>query len=86
MLTIYTKANCTYCDMAKKLLQSKNINYREVRVDLDDESRQFLVAAGHRSVPQLYLNDELFVEDGYQGLVSMSNEELLSKLGINNVN
>lgn len=86
MLTIYTKANCTYCDMAKKLLQNKNINYREVRVDLDDESRQFLVAAGHRSVPQLYLNDELFVEDGYQGLVSMSNEELLSKLGINNVN
>ncbi len=86
MITVYTKLSCPYCDMAKKLLQGKNINYKEVRVDLDNEAREFLLSQGHRSVPQLYLNDDLFVEGGYQGLAALSEQELMSKLGIQNVN
>ena len=29
MLTVYSKANCTFCDQAKNLLQSKGIAFEE---------------------------------------------------------
>jgi hypothetical protein len=44
-----------------------------------------VVAQGHRTAPQIYLGDELFVEGGYQGLVKLSDEELFNKLGDSNV-
>jgi glutaredoxin len=34
MFTVYTKPNCTYCEQAKKLLESKNIPYETINVDV----------------------------------------------------
>ncbi len=56
MLKIYSKAQCTYCDQAKALLKSKNIEFDEVRIDLDPSAREFLISAGHKAVPQIYEN------------------------------
>jgi glutaredoxin 3 len=71
MLKVYSKSNCPFCDRAKHLLTQKGIVYEEVRVDLDPGAREFIMQAGHRTVPQIYLGDQVFVEGGYQGLASL---------------
>jgi glutaredoxin 3 len=32
---IYTRSGCSYCNMAKELLQSKSIGYVEQKLDID---------------------------------------------------
>lgn len=71
MLTVYSKSNCPFCDKAKYLLTQKGVEFNEVRVDLDQEARKFIMEAGHRTVPQIYQDGKLFVEGGYQGLVKL---------------
>lgn len=53
---------------AKALLNNRDIEYKEVNIDKDSEARDWLIAAGHRTMPQIYENNELFVEGGFQGL------------------
>ena len=81
MLTVYSKNNCPFCDKAKHLLKTKNIAYKEVKIDEDPVARDFLIGEGHRSAPQIYQGGKLFVEGGYQGLARLSDEELFNKLG-----
>lgn len=79
MLTIYSKENCPFCTRAKALLNEKGVEYTEMRVDLLPEARQFVLDAGHRSVPQIYKDGKLFVENGYAGLAKL-NESDFQKL------
>lgn len=81
MLTVYSKNNCPFCDQAKHLLKTKNIAFEEVKIDENLDARNFLVGAGHRTAPQIYKGDQLFVEGGYQGLAKLSDEELQERLG-----
>ena len=80
MLIVYSKSNCPFCDQAKNLLKLKNIEFKEVRVDLQPEAREFIMNEGHRTVPQIYKNNQLFVEGGFQGLSKLTDEELKEKL------
>lgn len=82
MLTVYSKNNCPFCVQAKNLLTLKNIPFEEVRVDEDATAREFIVAAGHRTVPQIYKDGALFVEGGYQGLAKLSEAELKERAGV----
>jgi glutaredoxin len=85
MLTVYSKENCPFCDRAKNLLKLKSIPFTEVRVDQDPAARQFIVERGHRTVPQIYLNGELFVENGYNGLSQITDvafQELKEQLNV----
>ena len=59
MMTMYSKTVCPYCDQAKALLNSKNIEYKVVNIEEDSEGRNFLVSQGLRSVPQIYEEDVL---------------------------
>lgn len=52
-------------------MTQKGVAFNEVRVDLDQEARTFIMEAGHRTVPQIYQDGRLFVEGGYQGLVKL---------------
>jgi glutaredoxin len=52
-----------------------------VKIDEQPEAREWLMAEGHRTVPQLYLDGKLFVEGGFQGLTKLSDEELQQRLG-----
>jgi len=38
------------------------------------------VDQGHRTVPQIYKDGQVFVEGGYKGLSALSDDELQSKL------
>lgn len=71
MLTVYSKSNCPFCDRAKMLLTQKGVAFEEVRVDENPEARDFIVNAGHRTVPQIYKDGKVFVEGGYQGLAKL---------------
>jgi glutaredoxin 3 len=83
MLTVYSKAQCPYCDQAKALLNAKGIQFEEVRVDLNPSAKDFLVEKGHRTVPQIYQNGELFVEGGFQGLSTLTESQIKEKLNVN---
>lgn len=76
MLTIYSKNHCAFCDQAKSLLASKNIAFEEIKIDEDPAAREFIVAEGHRTVPQIYKDGKLFVEGGFTGLRKLSDEQL----------
>ena len=80
MLTIYSKTECPFCIMAKSLLDTYNITYNEVNIEENLEARNKILEAGLRSVPQIYFEDQLFVEGGYQGLKSMGEDGLKQRL------
>lgn len=82
MLTVYSKNHCPFCDQAKALLNKKNIPFNEVKIDENTDARQFIVEAGHRTVPQIYKGDQLFVEGGYTGLAKLSDEDIKQRLEI----
>lgn len=72
-----------HCDKAMDLLSRYNIPFMAVKIDEDPTARDFLVNAGHRAVPQLYMNGVLFVEGGYNGLVKMSQSDIEYKIDQN---
>jgi len=73
MLTVYTKNNCPYCDRAKSLLESKGISYKEIDIQNDPKSKEFLMEQGLRTVPQIFDGSAL-LPGGFQGLTSQSEE------------
>lgn len=81
MLKIYSKTNCPQCEQAKALLTAKGVEFEVVNVEQTPGAREWLLEQGHRSVPQLYLDDKIFVEGGYQGLAKLSDVELHQRLG-----
>lgn len=81
MLTVYTKNHCPYCVRAKQYLDKLGIEYQEQNIELDSEAREFLIIRGHTTVPQIYLNGALFVEGGCDGLLSLTEDDIHSKLG-----
>lgn len=79
MITIYTKDNCQFCDMAKALLESRGVEFNTINVSEKPEAREFLIDNGHRSVPQIY-RGTTHIPGGYQGLAGMSEEEFNTKV------
>lgn len=79
MITVYSRSNCQFCDMAKQLLDSRGVTYEVINIEEQPEAREFLVDAGHRSVPQIYKNTQ-HIPGGYQGLAGMSEEEFNTKI------
>lgn len=61
--------------MVKQLLESNHMEFTEVNIQEDEEAKEFLIAQGHRTVPQLYKDDQLFVEGGYMGFTDYLNEK-----------
>ena len=55
---------------------------QEINIETTPEAREFIMGSGHRTVPQIYHNGELFVEGGWQGLSKLSADEIKSRLNI----
>jgi glutaredoxin 3 len=55
---IYTKVTCPYCIRAKRLLDSKGVEYREIQVDFGGSEKQEMVqrANGRTTVPQVFID------------------------------
>ena len=58
-ILIYSSYNCSYCDRAKKLLEEKSINYREINIQDNPTEREVMLkkANGRRTVPQIFINE-----------------------------
>ena len=82
MLTLYTKNNCGYCLQAKALLKNNDIPYEEVNIETSEEARKFVINEGHRTMPQIYKEDKLFVEGGFTGLKDLGVDAIKTKLGL----
>jgi len=58
-ITIYTTAYCPYCVQAKRLLNSKSINFEEIAVDNDPQKRAEMMQKSRRNtVPQIFNNEQ----------------------------
>jgi len=70
---IYTKNNCIWCDRAKLLLDSKNIEFKEIDLSDDQKREKFYNSIGEnvKTVPQIYIDDLRI--GGYQDLVAWFN-------------
>ncbi len=65
---------CPFCDRAKMLLQKRNIEYTELKVDQDVKLFEEMLAlsSGRRSVPQIFIDDRHI--GGYDDLVDFDME------------
>jgi glutaredoxin len=79
MITVYTKDNCPFCDMAKALLEARGVEYNTINVSEKSEARDYLIENGHRSVPQIF-RGTTHIPGGYQGMAGMSDEEFNIKV------
>ena len=79
-VTIYTTQVCPYCIRAKKLLDKKGVNYKELRVDLNPELVQEAIekSGGCRTVPQIFIED--FHVGGCDELHELERENKLDSL------
>jgi glutaredoxin 3 len=70
---IYTKNNCIWCDRAKLLLDSKDIEFKEIDLSDDQKREKFYNSIGKnvKTVPQIYIDDLRI--GGYQDLVAWLN-------------
>jgi glutaredoxin 3 len=57
---IYTWQTCPFCIRAKRLLQSKGVEFIEYAIDGDNVARQQMAERAHggRSLPQIFINDQ----------------------------
>lgn len=84
-LTVYSKTVCPFCVNAKNFLKAKNIDFEEINIENNTDARQLMLDKGHRSVPQIYYNGELFVEGGFQGLSKMSEADIRERMNLTNL-
>ncbi len=71
---IYSKNRCSYCDAAKSLLKSKNIEFEEKMVDEspNDFNEMKEKAPNMRTLPVILDGDELI--GGYHELINYLDE------------
>jgi glutaredoxin len=70
---------------AKQYLENNNIAFREVNIEEDEQAREFMLGQGHRTVPQIYLGDTLFVAGGWEGLSKLSPAEIHQRINPTNL-
>lgn len=59
---IYTIPNCSYCKLAKELLEKYKVRYREYNVEEDREARARVIELSHqKGVPVIDVDGEIFV-------------------------
>ena len=77
-VTVYSKNYCPYCVRAKKLLKSKGVDFKEINLEgKQDEMAQLIQKTGMRTVPQIFIEDELV--GGFTELNAMEKSGELDK-------
>ena len=78
-VTIYTSFYCTYCRRAKRLLERKQVDYEEIRLDEDAEKRKELVEKlNWRTVPMIFVNGQFI--GGYDELSALERSGELDRM------
>ncbi len=77
---IYTWQYCPFCIRAKTLLNKKNIDFIEYKIDGDESAREKMSerANGKRSLPQIFIDNNSI--GGCDDLYSLEEENKLDSL------
>ena len=76
---VYTTDFCSYCDVAKRILESKKIEYEEINIHGDSEMRDNIEElTGRRDVPQIFIDDQHIGDD--DNLTELARSGELDKL------
>jgi glutaredoxin 3 len=75
-IVMYSTSWCPYCSRARRLLESKGAQFREVDLDEQPEARaEMIKRSGRRTVPQIFIgnthvggSDDLHALDASGGL------------------
>ena len=79
-IEIYTWQYCPFCIRAKSLLNKKNIDFIEYKIDGDESAREKMSerANGKRSLPQIFIDNNSI--GGCDDLYSLDEENKLDSL------
>ncbi len=58
-IVMYSTHVCPYCDRARALLQRKQAEFREIKVDTQPAERDIMMqrSGGRRTVPQIFIGE-----------------------------
>ena len=79
-ITVYIGPMCSYCDAAKRLLNKKNIPYKEINIALEEGKMEEMLkkSNGMKTIPQIFIEDHHI--GGYDELRTLENKGELDKL------
>ena len=70
---IFTKYRCSYCDIAKVLIEQKGYEYESINIEVENNIELLLEKNKYaRTMPQIFINDKLI--GGYTDLVKYFEE------------
>lgn len=79
MVIIYSTSWCGPCKFAKQLLDSKNIQYKEIDIEASNISREELTKlTGGGTVPQIVINEKCI--GGFDSLMQLEQSGKLDQL------
>ena len=79
-VTVYMGPMCAFCDAAKRLLNRKNIPYKEINIATDEGKMDEMLkkSNGKRTIPQIFFNNHHV--GGYDELRALEKENKLENL------
>ena len=79
-VTIYMGPMCAFCDAAKRLLNKKNIPYKEVNIALDESKLNEMLkkSNGKKTIPQIFFDEQHM--GGYDDVRVLEKENKLQDL------
>ena len=72
MYKVYGTTICLYCDKAENLLKTKDLPFKKIYIDQDEDAKDYIIEQGFRTVPQIWLDDKWI--GGYDDLVKFLNK------------
>ena len=79
-VTVYMGPMCAYCDATKRLLNKKNIPFKEINIALEEDKMEEMLkkSNGMKTIPQIFIEDKHI--GGYDELRALENKGELDKL------
>ena len=78
-IEIYTQALCGYCAAAKRLLDSKGVDYSIIDITMNAElRREMKERSGRKTVPQIFIGDQHI--GGYDDIAALDSAGDLDRL------
>ena len=79
-VTVYMGPMCAFCDAAKRLLNRKNIPYKEINIAIEEEKMDEMLkkSNGKKTIPQIFFDNHHV--GGYEELRALEKENKLENL------
>ena len=61
-ITVYMGPMCSYCDAAKRLLNKKNIPFKEINIALEEGKMEEMLkkSNGMKTIPQIFIENSSY--------------------------